>query len=51
MNITSEKQWVEESSRCEGINHPDAPVVTAEEIEKIAAVHAGLLSEKEYPIS
>lgn len=50
MNIASKQQWDDESSRCEGINHPDAPIISPDEIEKIAAVHAGLLSEKEHPL-
>lgn len=45
MNITSQRQWDTEANRCEGINHPDAPLVPAEEIERIAAIHAGLISE------
>lgn len=45
-NISSEAQWMEESERCEGINHPDAPLIPKEEIERIAAIHAGLLSEE-----
>lgn len=46
MNIHSEKQWMEESSRCEGINHKEAELFTKEKIEEIAAVHAGLLEDK-----
>ena len=33
-NLTSAASWKETSSRCEGIDHPDAPVVPFEEIEK-----------------
>jgi uncharacterized protein len=49
MNVASQKQWDEEAQRCEGINHPDASLVSAEEIERIAAVHAGLLCENNLP--
>lgn len=47
MNIHTERQWMEESERCEGINHPEGEVFTKEAIEKIAATHAGLLSESD----
>jgi Fe-S-cluster containining protein len=45
-NISSESQWMEESARCEGINHPDAPWISKEHIERIAAIHAGLIKEE-----
>ncbi len=45
-NISSKAQWIEESERCEGINHPDAPLISKEEIEKNAALHAGLIEEE-----
>lgn len=32
-NVESLKHWVEESVRCEGINHPDAPLISLEEIQ------------------
>jgi Fe-S-cluster containining protein len=35
MNLSSEQQWEEEAQRCEGINHPDAPLISAKEIEAI----------------
>lgn len=31
-NVASKEQWERESSRCEGINHPDAPVIPKEEV-------------------
>jgi uncharacterized protein len=33
-NIDSAKSWKEEGMRCEGINHPDAPLISLPEIEK-----------------
>ncbi len=33
-NLKSKESWEEESLRCEGINHPDAPLVSFEEIQK-----------------
>jgi len=32
-NLSSPKAWEELSSYCEGVNHPDAQIVTLEEIE------------------
>lgn len=31
-NVRSEKEWQEAASYCEGINHPDAPIVDSEKI-------------------
>lgn len=33
-NLKTRKDWEKEALRCEGINHPDAPVISLEEIEK-----------------
>lgn len=33
-NLQSEAQWNEAAKYCEGINHPDAPLVTVESIEE-----------------
>lgn len=33
-NISSSKDWKEEGVRCEGINHPDAPLISLDEIKK-----------------
>jgi hypothetical protein len=33
-NVNSVASWKEAAARCEGINHPDAPLVSLEEIEK-----------------
>lgn len=33
-NITSQKSWEETAERCEGINHPDAPIVSLADIQK-----------------
>jgi Fe-S-cluster containining protein len=33
-NLTSEKAWAETAAECEGINHPDAPLITAVDILK-----------------
>ncbi|NDD57942.1 MAG: YkgJ family cysteine cluster protein [Chlamydiae bacterium] len=32
--VASKEAWLEESGRCEGINHPDADLVSLEEIQK-----------------
>lgn len=32
-NLHSLKDWNREAQRCEGINHPDAPLITLEEIK------------------
>lgn len=33
-NVSSAQSWKEEGARCEGINHPDAPLISLPEIEK-----------------
>ncbi len=33
-NLSSPEEWQETASRCEGIGHKDAPLVSLEEIEK-----------------
>lgn len=33
-NVSSPKAWKEAAKRCEGINHPDAPLISLKEIEK-----------------
>lgn len=33
-NLSTKEQWKETALRCEGINHPDAPVISLEEIER-----------------
>ncbi len=33
-NLRNPADWKEEAKRCEGINHPDAPVVPSSHIEK-----------------
>jgi len=32
-NLESQEAWDDEGKRCEGINHPDAPVIALNEIE------------------
>lgn len=32
-NISSEREWLEAASWCEGINHPEAPIIPYEEIQ------------------
>lgn len=32
-NIDSKESWEEAKKRCEGIDHPDAPLISADEIE------------------
>ena len=33
-NLKSPKEWEETAKRCEGINHPDAPLISLGDIEK-----------------
>ena len=33
-NLSSLKEWEEEGTRCEGINHPEAPLIPCSEIKK-----------------
>ena len=33
-NLTSKQAWEATARRCEGINHPDAPLITLTQIEK-----------------
>ena len=33
-NLETQEEWDEAASRCEGINHPDSPLVSLEEIQK-----------------
>jgi Fe-S-cluster containining protein len=33
-NLKNRKAWEETAERCEGINHPDAPLITLGEIQK-----------------
>ncbi|MDR2540041.1 MAG: YkgJ family cysteine cluster protein [Chlamydiales bacterium] len=33
-NLKTKKDWEEEATRCEGINHADAPLISFREIEK-----------------
>ncbi|MBY0528883.1 MAG: YkgJ family cysteine cluster protein [Rhabdochlamydiaceae bacterium] len=33
-NVKNRKAWEETAARCEGINHPDAPLITLGEIQK-----------------
>lgn len=33
-NLSSAKSWQEEAIRCEGIHHPDAPLISLGEIQK-----------------
>lgn len=33
-NTTTSQDWNDEGVRCEGINHPDAPLITLDEIQK-----------------
>ncbi len=33
-NVNSPQDWKEEGVRCEGINHPDAPLISLQEIQK-----------------
>jgi Fe-S-cluster containining protein len=33
-NLETPEHWKEASIRCEGINHPDAPLISLDEIEK-----------------
>lgn len=38
MNLSSKDQWDDESKRCEGIDHPDAPLVPQEDIEAVLSL-------------
>jgi Fe-S-cluster containining protein len=33
-NVETQEQWKEAAIRCEGINHPDAPLISLDEIQK-----------------
>ncbi|MBS0620050.1 MAG: YkgJ family cysteine cluster protein [Verrucomicrobia bacterium] len=33
-NLKSKKAWQETAERCEGVNHPEAPLISLSEIEK-----------------
>lgn len=33
-NVESKEAWKEAAERCEGINHPEAPLISLEEIQK-----------------
>ena len=33
-NLESQESWKETAARCEGVNHPDAPLISLEEIRK-----------------
>ena len=33
-NVKTPEEWKEEAVRCEGINHPDAPLISLQEIQK-----------------
>lgn len=33
-NLSSKEEWDEAAKSCEGINHPDAPIISLEEIQK-----------------
>lgn len=33
-NVATAKDWSEEAKRCEGINHPDAPLISLQDIKK-----------------
>lgn len=45
ITISSKEQWDDAAMMCEGINHPEAPLISAEDITKTAAIHAGLIPE------
>ena len=38
-NLESCESWKEAASRCEGINHPEAPVIAFGEIQQQLAIH------------
>jgi Fe-S-cluster containining protein len=33
-NVATPKDWEETAQRCEGVNHPDAPLISLQEIQK-----------------
>ena len=33
-NLESSESWKETANRCEGVNHPDAPLISLQEIQK-----------------
>lgn len=39
-NIRSPKAWAEAATHCEGINHPDAPLIQLAEIDKQTQKHS-----------
>ncbi len=47
-SIRTPKDWAETAQRCEGINHPDAPVVPALEIETQCATYLDNLIDQNF---
>ena len=45
-NISSREAWEETAKECEGINHPDAPLVPAEEIEAQCHIYLANVTER-----
>ena len=35
MNLKSEREWQQAAKSCEGIDHPEAPLISASEIERL----------------
>ena len=44
-HLRDPKDWEEAAERCEGINHPEAPIVPSEEIEKNCFIYLDNLSD------
>lgn len=44
-NLRKPEDWQEAAERCEGINHPDAPIVSSEEIQKHCFTYLDNLSD------
>jgi uncharacterized protein len=47
-NLQSPRNWKDAARRCEGINHPDAPLVSAENIAKQCASYLDNLIEQNF---
>jgi hypothetical protein len=47
-NLQTPKQWKEAAKDCEGINHPDAPLVSSEQISKECMTYLDNLIEENF---
>lgn len=47
-NLRTPEDWQEAAQRCEGINHPEAPVVPVEEIEQQCLTYLDNLAEMDF---